>query len=43
MFTHAKTDEDKNQLSTIVKILSSKLKDSTTDPSLNQLKMSKKV
>lgn len=43
MFAYSKTDDEKNQLSTIVKILSSKLKDNSSDPSLNQLKISKKV
>lgn len=44
MFTHSQTDDEKNHISTIIKILNSKLKDHSSDPTtVNNMKMSKKV
>lgn len=44
MFTHSQTDDEKNHISTIIKILTSKLKDSSSDPAImNNMKMNKKV
>ena len=44
MFTHSQTDDEKNHISTIIKILTSKLKDTSSDPTImSNMKMSKKV
>lgn len=44
MFVHSQTDDEKNHISTIIKILTSKLKDSSADvATVNNMKMSKRV